>query len=65
MADCFDQSRPGILHELWPTKSDKIFPIEITVAEKHFRLMQNPDHSHFAIVRNKLKWGDPAIQNDA
>ncbi|PXA05748.1 NAD(+) kinase [Coraliomargarita sinensis] len=38
------------------------FPIKITVAEKVFRLMQNPDHSHFAIVRGKLDWGDPAIR---
>ena len=38
------------------------FPIKITVAEKTFRLMQNPDHSHFAIVRDKLDWGDPAIR---
>lgn len=38
------------------------FPIQITVAEKNFRLMQNPDHSHFAIVRDKLDWGDPAIR---
>lgn len=38
------------------------FPIKITVAEKKFRLMQNPDHSHFAIVRGKLDWGDPAIR---
>lgn len=38
------------------------FPIKITVAEKKFRLMQNPDHSHFAIVRDKLDWGDPAIR---
>jgi NAD+ kinase len=38
------------------------FPIHITVAEKSFRLMQNPDHSHFAIVRDKLDWGDPAIR---
>lgn len=38
------------------------FPLKITVAAKHFRLMQNPDHSHFAIVRDKLDWGDPAIR---
>jgi NAD+ kinase len=38
------------------------FPIKITVADKKFRLMQNPDHSHFAIVRDKLDWGDPAIR---
>lgn len=44
-------------------KSDSNFPIAITVADKTFRLMQNPDHSHFAIVRNKLKWGDPTISS--
>lgn len=38
------------------------FPITITIAEKTFRLMQNPDHSHFAIVRDKLDWGDPTIR---
>lgn len=38
------------------------FPIRIGVAERKFRLMQNPDHSHFAIVRDKLNWGDPAIR---
>ena len=38
------------------------FPIAVTVAEKKFRLMQNPDHSHFAIVRDKLNWGGPAIR---
>ncbi len=43
-------------------KAENNFPIEITVAEKSFRLMQNPDHSHFAIVRDKLNWGDPTIR---
>jgi NAD+ kinase len=43
-------------------EADGNFPIEVTVAEKKFRLMQNPDHSHFAIVRDKLNWGGPAIQ---
>ena len=38
------------------------FPIKVSVADKKFRLMQNPDHSHFAIVRDKLNWGDPAIR---
>jgi NAD+ kinase len=38
------------------------FPLAITVAEQKFRLMQNPDHSHFAIVRDKLNWGGPAIR---
>ncbi len=43
-------------------KSEGNFPIQIAVAERSFRLMQNPDHSHFAIVRNKLDWGDPTIR---
>jgi NAD+ kinase len=43
-------------------KSENNFPIEITVANRAFRLMQNPDHSHFAIVRDKLNWGDPTIR---
>ncbi len=43
-------------------ESNSNFPITISVAEKTFRLMQNPDHSHFAIVRDKLDWGDPAIR---
>jgi NAD+ kinase len=38
------------------------FPIRICVSDKAFRLMQNPDHSHFAIVRDKLRWGDPTIR---
>jgi len=38
------------------------FPLAVTVAEKKFRLMQNPDHSHFAIVRDKLNWGGPSIR---
>lgn len=42
-------------------KSESNFPIKITVADRVFRLMQNPNHSHFAIVRDKLKWGDPTI----
>jgi NAD+ kinase len=42
--------------------SNSNFPIQVTVAEKKFRLMQNPDHSHFAIVRDKLNWGGPAIR---
>jgi NAD+ kinase len=41
---------------------DGNFPLEITVAKKNFRLMQNPDHSHFAIVRDKLNWGGPTIR---
>lgn len=43
-------------------KSEDNFPIEIAVADRSFRLMQNPDHSHFAIVRDKLHWGGPTIR---
>ena len=43
-------------------KSNDNFPLQIAVADRPFRLMQNPDHSHFAIVRDKLNWGDPTIR---
>lgn len=43
-------------------KSADNFPLKIAVADCSFRLMQNPDHSHFAIVRDKLNWGDPTIR---
>ena len=33
------------------------FPIELMIASKKLRLMQNLDHSHFAIIRDKLNWG--------
>ncbi len=39
------------------------FPIELTVARKRLRLMQNPDHAHFAIVRDKLNWAGSMILN--
>ncbi|MGB0344351.1 MAG: NAD(+)/NADH kinase [Coraliomargarita sp.] len=39
------------------------YPLELAIAEKKFRLMQHPDHSHFAIVRDKLNWGGPAIRD--
>jgi NAD+ kinase len=39
------------------------FPLRVTIAEKKFRLMQHPGHSHFAIVRDKLNWGGPAIRD--
>ena len=38
------------------------FPIELTIAPNKLRLMQNPEHSHFAIVRDKLNWGGSMIQ---
>ncbi len=38
------------------------FPIELTIAKKKLRIMQNPDHAHFAIVRDKLKWGGSMIR---
>lgn len=41
------------------------FPLRITVSEQQLRLMQNPEHSHFAIVRDKLNWGAPAIREPA
>ena len=40
------------------------FPIELTIAEKKLRLMQNPNHSHLAIVRDKLNWSGSMIQKN-
>lgn len=37
------------------------FPIELTIAEKKLRIMQNTDHAHFDIVRDKLNWGGSII----
>ena len=33
------------------------FPLEITVAEESFPLLEEQGHSHFHVLRNKLKWG--------
>lgn len=41
------------------------FPLIITCSDKKFRLMQNREHSHFAIVRDKLNWGDPTITEES
>ena len=33
------------------------FPLEITVAEESFPLLEEEEHSHFHNLRSKLKWG--------
>lgn len=33
------------------------FPLEVTVADETFPLLVEEDHSHFHVLRNKLKWG--------
>ena len=33
------------------------FPIQVTLAEKTFPLLELNDHSYFRVLRNKLKWG--------
>lgn len=33
------------------------FPLEITVSEESFPLLEEEGHSHFHILRSKLKWG--------
>jgi len=33
------------------------FPLEIFVSPKNFPLMETIGHSHFRVLRNKLKWG--------
>lgn len=38
------------------------FPIEITISEKSLRIMQNPNHAHFTIVRDKFNWSGSIIR---
>jgi NAD kinase len=33
------------------------FPIQISLARETFPLLEVNDHSHFRVLRNKLKWG--------
>lgn len=42
-------------------KTKNNFPIELTITKKKLRIMQNPDHAYFAIVRDKLNWGGSMI----
>ena len=37
------------------------FPIELTIAPQKLRLLQNPDHAHFTIVRDKLNWAGSMV----
>lgn len=39
------------------------FPLEVAVAQERFRLILNPDHSHFAVVRSKLGWSGNHISD--
>jgi NAD+ kinase len=34
-----------------------LFPVQITLARENFPLLEVLDHSHFRVLRNKLKWG--------
>ena len=33
------------------------FPVCVSLANEKFSLMELTDHSHFRVLRNKLKWG--------
>ena len=33
------------------------FPVQVSVADMSFPLLEEGDHSHFRVLRNKLKWG--------
>ena len=39
----------------------KLYPLKVEIAERTLKLVQKPDYAPFRIVREKLKWGDPAI----
>ncbi len=36
----------------------KILPLEVSLDKRTLALLQPPGHSHFAILRDKLKWGE-------
>jgi len=36
----------------------KILPLEISLEERTLALLQPPGHSHFALLRDKLRWGN-------
>ncbi len=38
-------------------KKNPEFPVRVSVAEEKFSLLELEDHSHFHVLRNKLKWG--------
>ncbi|MEK9633756.1 MAG: NAD(+)/NADH kinase [Opitutae bacterium] len=38
-------------------EASAVFPIEVTVADETFPLLEEKNHSHFHVLRSKLKWG--------
>ena len=36
----------------------KVLPLEVSLDKRTLALLQPPGHSHFAILRDKLKWGE-------
>ncbi len=36
----------------------EVWPLEVTLDERTLALLQPPGHSHFAILRDKLRWGE-------
>jgi len=37
--------------------SSPVFPVEVSVSATTFPLLEGKDHSHFRLLRHKLKWG--------
>lgn len=38
-------------------ENDPFFPLEVSVSSSTFPLLEGLDHSHFRLLRHKLKWG--------
>jgi NAD+ kinase len=41
----------------------QVLPLEISLDKRTLALLQPPGHSHFAILRDKLKWGEGSKEN--
>ena len=57
--NCLDNLNPPLVssdgQEAFP--SPPVFPVEVSVSATTFPLLEGMDHSHFRLLRHKLKWG--------
>jgi len=54
----FDNPDPPLVSADGQTVFDPYpqFPLEVSAAESTFPLLEEMNHSHFRVLRNKLKW---------
>jgi NAD+ kinase len=54
-----DATRPAVARDGQPVfDGGAVLPLEITLDTRTLPLLQPPGHSHFEILRTKLKWGE-------